>query len=62
MDDEWKPYFAWWPVLVDAYTVDEIKDGEFNYPKWGWVERYWHVWTDEEGEDHATWRYRLPRK
>lgn len=55
----WQPYFAWWPVQVDAYSVAEIKDGCMSYPQMGWVERRWFVFTDEEGEVHQFWRYRI---
>lgn len=62
---EWHPYFAWWPVTVDAYTESERKDGKFSYPKWGWVERRLHIWTDDEFGDgpveHRVWRFRLAR-
>lgn len=58
---DWQPYFAWRPVWVDAYDDSEIKNGKFSYRKFGWVERYWKCWIDEEGEQHSGWRYRLRR-
>jgi len=58
---EWQRYFAWWPVTVDAYCVSEIQDHKMSYLKWGWVERRWHIWTDEDGEHQGRWRYRLDR-
>ncbi len=61
---DWQPYFAWWPVYVDAYEVSEIKNGKMRYPKLGWVERRLHVWVDVDDEDqieHRIWRFRLMR-
>lgn len=59
-DGEWTPFFAIWPVMVDAYDESERKNGKFRYRKVGWVRRHWHEWTDDEtGEKHAYWRYRL---
>lgn len=62
--DGWERYFAWWPVEVDAYCVSEIQNGKMRYLKWGWVERRWDSWTDEDGgnrPDWEGWRYRLVR-
>jgi len=61
---DWQPYFAWWPVYVDAYEVSEIKNGKMRYPKLGWVERRLHIWVDVDDEDqieHRVWRFRLMR-
>jgi len=61
---DWQPYFAWWPVYVDAYEMSEIKNGKARYPKLGWVERRLHVWVDVDDEDqieHRIWRFRLMR-
>ncbi len=61
---DWQPYFAWWPVYVDAYEVSEIKNGKMRYPKLGWVERRLHVWVDVDDEDQIerrVWRFRLIR-
>jgi hypothetical protein len=58
--DDWKPFFAIWPVWVDAYDEAEMRSGKLRYRKVGWVRRQWYEWTDEEtGEKHAYWRYRL---
>jgi hypothetical protein len=63
----WEPYFAWWPVTVDAYTESERKNGRFSYPKIGWVDRRLCSWVDYEDESqwgitHRFWRFRLQRK
>jgi len=63
LSGQWQRYFAWWPVTVDAYDVSEIKDGHMSFSKWGWVERRWYTWADDEtGERHEFWRYRLDRR
>jgi hypothetical protein len=60
---EWHPYFAWFPVTVDAYTESERRDGKFSYPKLGWVERRLDIWIDDDDErtEKRVWRFRLPR-
>lgn len=61
---EWKPFFAWRPVYVDAYDEGERKNGKFRYRKWGWVDRRLCVWIDVDDEDrveHRVWRFRLPQ-
>lgn len=62
---EWRPYFAWLPVYVDAYAESERKNGKFRYLVWGPVERRLHIWTDDEFGDgpveHRVWRFRLAR-
>jgi hypothetical protein len=50
---QWEPYFAWWPVWVDAYTPAEIKNGKMRYRKLGWVQRQWN------DNEFGSWRYRL---
>jgi hypothetical protein len=60
----WILWFAWYPVTVDAYSQDEIKNGHFTYTVWWrFVEYQWYEWTDiyEDGAPikHAFWRYRL---
>lgn len=60
----WEPYFAWWPVTVDAYDESERKNGRFSYPKLGWVDRRFCVWIDVDDEnrvEHRVWRFRLSR-
>ncbi len=63
---DWQPYFAVLPVYVDAYDEREIKDGKMRYLKWGWVERQWYTWTDNEVDGspvtYSYWRYRLCSK
>lgn len=57
----WEPYFAWRPVIVDAYTESERKNGKFSYPKMGWVERHLCIWIDDDDErtERRVWRFRL---
>lgn len=59
---EWQPYFAWRPVIVDVYSVSEIKNGKMSYPKVGRVERRLCVWIDvgdENQVEHRIWRFRI---
>lgn len=58
---EWQPYFAWWPVWVDAYEVSEIKNGKMIYRQCGLVERRYVIRTDEDGEHWEGWKYRPAR-
>ncbi len=59
----WHHWFAWRPVMVDAFEPGEIVNGKMRYRKWlCWVERIWDTWIDiEEGINHAAWRYRPAR-
>jgi hypothetical protein len=57
---EWEPYFAWWPVWVDAYSQSEMENGKLVYRKTGWLERKL-VTIDDEGERRQVWRYRKAR-
>lgn len=65
-DIDWKPWFAWYPVYVDAYQISEIVNGKTRYAVFGrMVERMWvpERFDDEDTADvyHAHWNYRLPR-
>ena len=53
LSGEWQRYFAIWPVEVDAYSVTEPGNGKMRYPKWGWVDRRWYTWTDDETDEVA---------
>ncbi len=61
----WCLWFAWYPVYVDAYSPDEIKNGHTRYRVWlQTVEYSRHVFVNVDDEDqivHDVWRYRLPR-
>jgi|JI10StandDraft_1071094.scaffolds.fasta_scaffold151030_6 hypothetical protein len=60
---EWVLLFAWWPVYVDAYHVDEIRNGQMRYRVWlQYVERLDDKWTDEDGTVINRIRYRLARR
>lgn len=60
VDESWKPFFAIWPVWVDAYNESEMRNGKLSFRRVGWVRRQWFEWTDDDtGEKHAFWRYRL---
>ena len=59
----WVLMFAWWPVYVDAYHVDEIRNGKFRYRVWlRYVERMEDRFTDEDGFVISRIRYRLVRR
>jgi hypothetical protein len=60
----WESYFAVFPVRVDAYEPNEIKNGKMSYFKVGWVERQFCQWIDDDDDrtEIKVWRYRLPRK
>lgn len=30
-DPVWLPWFAWYPVTVDAYRDSEMRNGKFSY-------------------------------
>jgi hypothetical protein len=59
----WSLIFAWLPVYVDAYHVDEIRNGKMHYRVWlQYVERREDSFTDEDGFVVNRIRYRLVRK
>lgn len=59
----WCLWFAWYPVWVDAYSVDQIINGQMRYRRWlQTVEYRLAEWTDEEGEKHAVYKYRLHKE
>lgn len=63
---EWVRYFAWIPVTVDAFTEDERAqhNNHFRWKKWGWVERRYEYWVDNDDDQtpRTTIRYReIPR-
>lgn len=62
----WEPYFAWRPVMVDAYQESERKNGKFSYLKVGRVERRLCISVETEDESrfgitYRVWRFRLAR-
>lgn len=68
MANEWAKWFAWYPVEVDAYKIEEIKNGRMRYKVWGkWVERRVIIRTDEDGnleeniKINQVIQYRLPQ-
>lgn len=60
-ETDWHPWFAWFPVNVDAYRVQDIANGKLNYKVcWRWVEyRQRAVMPNGERTEH--WQYRLPQ-
>jgi hypothetical protein len=55
-EGEWRPWFAWKPVEVEAYRDSEIKDGKFRYTVWmRWVARRYIVIDDDERYDQDAW-------
>lgn len=61
IDGDWRPWFAWFPVNVDAYRVQDIANGKINYPVcWRWVERRRRM-SMPNGECREHWQYRLPQ-
>jgi hypothetical protein len=58
---EWEPWFAWYPVEVDAYDVSEIKNGKMRYTVYfRWVKRLYVQSFDEGGElIPGHWKYKL---
>lgn len=65
--DEWRLWFAWKPVEVDAYDPSEIEDGHTRYTvSMRWVERKWAPGVPENYESDqdaipARWIYRPSR-
>ena len=60
----WALWFAWYPVWVDAYSADQIVNGQMRYRVWlKTVEYRLDEWTDTDGdgEFHSVYKYRLPK-
>lgn len=63
-DIEWSRWFAIYPVMVDAYTNQELSDNgnKFRFRKFlCWLERRHVIRDDEDGEHQDYWEYRLPQ-
>jgi len=62
-DAKWTRWFAWYPVIIDAYKESEIKNGKLFYKVWlRWVEcRIAPDGDVESGNDSTHMQFRLPQ-
>lgn len=59
---DWQRWFAWYPVVVDAYEVNEIVNGKMRYRvRFRWVERRIRGEVAPNGDLTDWWQYRLPQ-
>jgi len=63
-DGEWHRTFALTPVVVDAYSQEELKTfGGFTRTVWfSPVEARLHRFTNDDGDVIEKWRYRIVRE
>ena len=61
VDPKWTRWFAWYPVEVDAYKENEIRNGKMRYKVWlEWVECRMSP-DGNPPDDVSIMKYRLPR-